>query len=143
MNISKLLSSLLPLPSNCSLNTFPHREISKKYPFQLFYHYDSFKYFFIIPDCFNSPTISHSEKTSINVIYTDYTREKGRSTTNENDSLQYVPNIPTKQNTFSAIYCIIIPKPSLTNVMLQLKRNILLSDQNPFPKIYLIEHVLY
>ena len=76
MNISKLFSSPLPLPSNRSLNAFPHRKISKKYPFQLFYHNDFFKYFCRIPDCFNSPSISHSEKTYISVIYTDYTRKK-------------------------------------------------------------------
>ena len=43
------------------------------------------------------------KKTYINVIYTNYTRKKGRSTTNEMDSLQYVPNIPNQQNKFSAI----------------------------------------
>ena len=71
MNIFKLLSSPLPLPSNRSLNAFPHREISNKFPFQLFYQDD-----FFYQDCLNSPSISHSEKTYINVIYTDDTRKK-------------------------------------------------------------------
>ena len=102
VNISKLLSSPLPLSSNCSLNAFPHREISRQFLFQLFYHND-FKYFCRTPDCFNSPSISHSEKIYINVIYTDDTREKSRSITNENDSLQYNPIIPNKQNKLSAI----------------------------------------
>ena len=102
VNISKLLSSPLRLPSNHCLDASPHREISNKFPFQLYYQGD-FKYFNRIPDCFNSPSISHSEKTYINVIYTDDTREKSRSTTNENDPLQNIPNIPNKQNKFSAI----------------------------------------
>ena len=40
------------------------------------------------------------KKTFIHVIYTDDTRGKGRSTTNENDSLQHIPNIPRNKINF-------------------------------------------
>ena len=43
------------------------------------------------------------KKTYINVIYTNHARERSRSTANENDSLQYVPNISDEQNKFSPI----------------------------------------
>ena len=75
MNIFKLLSSSLSLLSNRSLNAFPHREISNKVSFHLFYQ-DDFKYFHTTPDCFNPPSISHSETKNISTLYSQITQEK-------------------------------------------------------------------
>ena len=144
MNIFKLLSSPLPLLSNRSLNAFSHREISNKFPFQLFYQ-DDFKHFSKELPIASTRLRSLILKKHIPTLYTQMTQEKKANPQLTKRILFNIFQIFQTNKINFQQYLILHNHPDtfIHKCDVLLKRIILLSDQNPFPEIYLIEHVLY